>query len=169
MGDIMMEEGIKKELLFMEALKHETLDKGKLFSGLAGVIGRDTDLKNLHLPSSPNIVRLQSNLIKGKYKMNQPRISKCMHKILTAGSKEQKQELAVRLKYLTPQKNEYAVMAMDNYLNLDKSHTIDGFYQDYEDFRAGKLNSKNNDKKAQNVAAAPLLKGLMLKESSAVI
>lgn len=144
-----MKDGIQKDLLFMDSLKKETMDKGEIFAGLCGVIGRDKDLRGMHLPSSPNIIRLQSNLIKGKFKINQSRIAGYMNKILHAENQNQKEELCVMLKSLTPQHNEYAMMAMDNYLNLDKKNTIEDFFAEYEDFRKEMLKSKINNNGAQ--------------------
>lgn len=156
-----MEDDVKKSLLFIQDLNKENLDKEKLFSGLYSVIGKDADLKKMHLPNSENTAPLRSNLIKAKLKMHQPKISCYLNKIKATEKKSQKKDLMAKVKFLLPEKNEYATLALDKYLKLDKKHTVDGFYKDYDEFR-----HKEQQKEAAKVRTNSLSPQVLKQEAS---
>lgn len=170
MGVIMMEKGIKtKGLLFVETLGREGLDKGNLFEHLYQAVGKNTDIKKLGLPSNSAVAYLESNRAKLQIKAFEPRIADTFNEITRTKDTARKRELLGRLEVMTCQSRDYAVIAMDRYLKLDKKHTIDGFYKEYENFRLGKLKAAEKENNVQNNNDSVFVKGLLLRESGAVI
>lgn len=170
MGVIMMEKGIKtKGLLFVETLGREGLDKGKLFELLYNAVGKDADIKKMGLPSNSAVAYLESNRAKLQIKAFEPRIADTFNEITKTTEIARKRELLGRLEVMTCQPRDYAVIAMDRYMKLDKAHTVDGFYKEYESFRSDKLKAEEKDKRIQNNSRTAFIKGLLLKEGGAVI
>lgn len=121
-------------LSFVENLDNKDLAKEELFEQLYKVAGRDNDLKDMHLPSAPSIAYLESNKAKCQIKAYEKKIVSTFDKLNQTDKVGDKKALLEMLKILTAKPRDYAVMALDKYLRMDKANTIDGFYKEYSDF-----------------------------------
>ncbi len=131
----MMDKNIKTVgLSFVESLDNKDLAKDELFAQLYKIIGRDNDLNDMRLPSSPSIAYLESNKAKYQIKAYEKKIASTFSKLNQTEKIGDKKALLDVLKILTAKPRDYAVMALDSYLRMDKANTIDGFYKEYSDF-----------------------------------
>lgn len=131
----MMDKNIKTVgLSFVESLGKKDLAKDELFAQLYKVLGHDCDLGGMRLPSSPAIAYLESNKAKYRIKAYEEKIASTFSKLNQTEKIGDKKALLDVLKILTAKPCDYAVMALDSYLRMDKANTIDGFYKEYSHF-----------------------------------
>lgn len=132
----MMDKNIKTiGLSFVENLDKKDMAKEELFEQLYKVLGRDCDLKkDMRLPSASSIAYLESNKAKYQIKAYEEKIVSTFNKLNQTEKIGDKKALLDVLKILTAKPRDYAVMALDKYLRMDKANTIDGFYKEYSNF-----------------------------------
>lgn len=131
----MMDKNIKTVgLSFVENLDKKDMAKEELFEQLYKVLGRDCDLKDMRLPSASSIAYLESNKAKYQIKAYEKKIASTFNKLNQTEKIGDKKALLDVLKILTAKPRDYAVMALDKYLRMDKANTIDSFYKEYSNF-----------------------------------
>lgn len=131
----MMDKDIKTVgLSFVENLDKKDMAKEELFEQLYKVLGQDCDLKDMRLPSASSIAYLESNKAKYQIKAYEKKIASTFNKLNQTEKIGDKKALLDVLKILTAKPRDYAVMALDKYLRMDKANTIDGFYKEYSNF-----------------------------------
>lgn len=147
----MMDENIKTVgLFFVETIADKALTKNKLFEQLYKIIGHRCNITDLGLPSASAVAYLESNKAKYQIKAYEPRIADTFNKLSKAEKIGQKKALLDVLKILVPKPRDYAVIAMDRYLKMEKDNTITGFYQEYSQFSTSQQMHKTqaNDNKS---------------------
>lgn len=133
----MMDKNIKTVgLFFVETVADKELTKDKLFEQLYKTIGHRCELTALGLPSASAVAYLESNKAKYQIKAYQPRIADTFNRLNKAEKICDKKELLDRLNMLTPKPRDYAVIALDCYLKMDRGNTVQGFYSEYQKYAA---------------------------------
>ena len=135
---------------FVEKISAANLNKEQLFEHLYNITGKDCKLSELGLPSNPAVAFLESSKAKYRIKLYDQKALAALPKIDKMKSVEKKKAILDMLNIMAPKPKDYAVIAMDRYLKLDKTHTIDGFYKEYN---AYKNSQKAIDKTAVNYSA----------------
>lgn len=120
-------------LTFVENLSGDNLDKQDIFENLYRVLGEKTELSALKLPSSPAVAKLYSIQAEVRIRNNEQRIANIYQKLSKAGG--DKSDIAEELKIFSAQPSDFAVIALNKYLLLDKKHTVEGFYLEYDAYR----------------------------------
>lgn len=132
----MMDRSIKtKGLAFVEALGTGPKDKENIFSHLYQVVGRNCEISHLGLPSDAAIAYLESSKAKCQIKAYEPRIADTFTRLTKVSKIEHKRDLLDQLNIMTPKPRDYAVIALDSYLKLDKKNHVEGFYMEYNDYK----------------------------------
>lgn len=121
--------------VFVEKLSAENLTTKQLFEELYKVAGKDCKLSELELPSNPAVAFLESNKAKYRIKLYDQRARMALPKIDKMKSVAQKKAILDMLNIMSPKPRDYAVIAMDTYLKMDKEHTIEGFYNAYKRYQ----------------------------------
>lgn len=119
----------------MENLSGDNLEKQDIFENLYRVLGEKTDLSALSLPSSPAVAKLYSIQAEVRIRNNEQKIANIYQKLAKVGSSCEKSDFAEELKIFSAQPSDFAVIALNKYLMLDKKHTVESFYLDYNAYR----------------------------------
>ena len=143
----MMDKNIKtKGLSFVEKLEDKDMSKEELFRQLHETVGKDCDIAALRLPSASAVAFLESSKAKRQIKSFEPRIADALKKLQKAEKSSQKRNILDALKFMTAGPRDYAVIALDKYYKMDKSHTLDSFCSEYKNYaQSQKDNSKMID------------------------
>lgn len=140
----MMDKDIKTVgLSFVEKVSDKALTKETLFEQLHKAIGQKCDITALGLPSASSVAYLESNKAKYQIKAYEPRIADTFNRLNKAEKICHKKALLDVLKILTPKPRDYAVIALDSYLKMDKQHTIQGFINEYSKYAAHQKQSNS--------------------------
>ena len=121
--------------VFVEKLSAESLTKEQLFEQFYHIAGKDCKLSELELPSNPAVAFLESSKAKYRIKLYDQKAMMALPKIDKMKSVEKKKAVLDMLNIMSPKPKDYAVIAMDTYLKMDKKHTIDGFYKEYDSYQ----------------------------------
>lgn len=115
----------------IDRLKSPEIDKTTLFKTLHEAIGKNAKLKELELPSMTAVVALKSIAAEKKAQIYTQNVKKALSRISKIANKEKRKDMLDMLNKMAPQPYDYAVIAMNTYLKMDKTHTIDSFYKEY--------------------------------------
>ena len=132
-------------IAFVEKLSAAGLTKEQLFEQLYQVAGKDCKLSELGLPSNPAVAFLESSKAKYRIKVYNQRAMAALPKIDKMKSLAKKKAVLDMLNIMAPKAKDYAVIAMDTYLKMNKQHTVEGFYKEF--------NLYQNKKKGLNLTA----------------
>ncbi len=135
---------------FVEKISAANLSKEQLFAHLYEITGKDCKLSELGLPSNPAIAFLESSKAKYRIKMYNQKAMATLPKIDKMKSIAKKKAVLEMLNIMAPKPKDYAVIAMDRYLKLNKEHTVDGFFNEYN---AYKQKQQKQEHKSINYAA----------------
>lgn len=135
---------------FVEKISATNLNKEQLFAHLYEITGKDCKLSELGLPSNPAVAFLESSKAKYRIKIYDQKARVALPKIDKMKSIEKKKAILDMLNIMAPKPKDYAVIAMDRYLKLDKGHTIDGFFKEYNAYSQKQQKQEN---KSINYAA----------------
>lgn len=120
---------------YVENLSQEGLTKDQLFEHLYKATGHNCDLSVLRLPTNSAVACLESCKAKCQIKAYEPRIADTFNKLTKISNIEHKKELLEALNFMTPKPRDYAVMALDKYVKLDRNNTADSFLKEYNKFK----------------------------------
>lgn len=130
--------------VFVEKLSAANLTKEELFEQLYNVAGKDCKLSELGLPSNPAVAFLESSKAKYRIKVYNQKAMVALPKIDKMKSVAKKKAVLEMLNIMAPKTKDYAVIALDTYLKQDKKHTVEGFYQEYETYKAQHREKEKN-------------------------
>ena len=119
---------------FLEKLSAANLTKEQLFANLYQVTGKESKISELGLPSNPAVAFLESSKAKYRIKVYNQKALSILPKIDKMKSLAKRKAVLEMLNIMSPKPKDYAVIAMDTYLKMDKKHTIDSFYKEYDTF-----------------------------------
>ena len=120
----------------IDKLKSPTTDKQTLFQTLHEAVGEQAKLRDLGLPTIAAVVSLKSFEAIKRADTYTKHVSKVLPQISKIANKSKKREILDMLNKMAPQKFDYAVIGLNTYLKMDKTHTIDGFYKEYDKYTA---------------------------------
>ena len=120
--------------VFVEKLSAANLTKDQLFEDLCQIAGKDCRLSELGLPSNPAVAFLESSKAKYRIKLYDQKAKLALPKLEKMKNVKQKKTILEMLNIMAPKEKDYAVIAMDTYLNMNKNHTIEGFYKEYNNY-----------------------------------
>lgn len=116
---------------FVEKMSAANLTQEQLFEHLFHITGKDCKLENLGLPSNAAVAFLESSKAKYRIKLYNQKAIAILPKLDKIKSVAQKKSILEMLNIMAPKEKDYAVIAMDTYLKMDKKNTIEGFLSEY--------------------------------------
>lgn len=116
---------------FVEKLSASNLTKEQLFEQFYNIAGKDCNLSELGLPSNPAVAFLESSKAKFRIKLYNQKAMSALQKLDKIKNVAQKKAILDMLNIMAPEPKDYGVIALDTYLKMDKKHTIDSFYKEY--------------------------------------
>ena len=112
------------------------IDKQTLFETLHDVMGEKNKMKEMGLPSLAAVVSLKSFEAVKRAETYTKNVSKALPQISKIADKKRKHEMLDMLNKMAPRPYDYVVIGLNAYLKMDKKHSIEGFYREYDKFVA---------------------------------
>lgn len=147
---------VKKEMV--DKMSAEGIEKKDLFSYLSEVLSKDCQLEKLGLPSTSAVAFLESSKAKFNINLYNERVKKILPKIDKMKSLPQKKASLEMLQMMAPKDRDFAVIALNSYLKMDKHHTVDSFYKEYGDFRDKQQEKTPQEKISQQIQNKSLIR-----------
>ena len=116
-------------------LTYPEISKQSLFKTLHDVAG-DEKLEDMRLPTLSAVVSIKNFEAVKRANDYIKNTTKALPRISKMSDKRKKSELLDMLNKMAPKASDYAVISLNTYLKMDKKHTIEGFYKEYNKFVA---------------------------------
>ncbi len=131
-------------------LTYPEINKQSLFKTLHEVAGGEK-LEDMRLPTLSAVVSIKNFEAVKRANDYIKNVTKALPRISKMSDKRKKAELLDMLNKMAPKASDYAIIALNTYLKMDKKHTIEGFYKEYNKFVAEKTQERMSAQMIQHV------------------